>query len=112
MGVFYDTGHTSLVGERLPLGLDIAWEYIELFALKDVVWQTEAGHQANERTMAVVPMGYGLVEWGVFVRELKRRAFDGTLSFHCEYSGYPPESVLDQAAVDVRVFRSLWESDN
>lgn len=110
VGIFTDVGHLSLVGEQLPMALDIAGDYIELFALKDLLWVNEIGKLDSRRGLKVVPFGHGLVEWGLFVAELKARGYDGALSFHCEYSGYPPESVLDQAAIDVRFFRQLWDA--
>jgi sugar phosphate isomerase/epimerase len=109
VGIFADVGHLALVGEQLPMALDIAWDYIQMFALKDLLWQKDAGNLAGTRVLKVVPFGYGLVEWGTLIHALKKRGYDGALSFHCEYSGYPPESVLDQAAIDVRFFRALWE---
>lgn len=109
VGVFLDVGHLSLVGEPLPMALDIAWDYIQLFALKDLRWENELGQLDSTRRLKVVPFGYGFVEWGVLVGQLKARNYDGALSFHCEYGGYPPESVIDQAAIDVRFFRDLWQ---
>jgi sugar phosphate isomerase/epimerase len=108
VGIFTDVGHLALVGEPIPMALDIAWDYIELFALKDLLWQKDIGRLEAERKLRVVPFGHGLVEWGRFIDELQARDYDGALSFHCEYSGYPPEAVLDQAALDVRFFRALW----
>ncbi len=108
-GIFCDVGHLALVGEQIPMAIDISWDYIQLFALKDLLWQKDTGNLASKRQLKVVPFGYGLVEWGTFIEVLKKRRFDGALSFHCEYGGYPPESVLDQAAVDVRFFRALWD---
>ena len=109
VGIFFDVGHLALVGEPLPMALDIAWDYIQLFALKDLIWTTELGRLDAVRTLKVVPFGHGLVEWGTLIAQLKTRGYDGALSFHCEYGTYPPASVLDQAAIDVRFFRRLWE---
>lgn len=109
VGIFCDVGHLCLVGEQLPMAIDIAWDYIQLFALKDLIWVNEPGKLDTRRGLKVMPFGYGFVEWGTFIAELKARGYDGALSFHCEYGGYPPESILDQAAIDVRFFRELWE---
>jgi sugar phosphate isomerase/epimerase len=109
VGIFADVGHLALVGEPLPMALDIAWDYIQLFALKDLLWQKDTGNLAAKRGLKVVPFGYGLVEWASFIEVIKKRGYDGALSFHCEYGGYPPESVIDQAAIDVRFFRALWD---
>jgi sugar phosphate isomerase/epimerase len=109
VGIFADVGHLALVGETLAMALDIAWDYIHLFALKDLLWVSELGKLDAKRATKVVPFGHGFVEWGTFVAELKARGYDGALSFHCEYGGYPPESILDQAAIDVRFFRECWD---
>lgn len=109
VGIFADVGHLSLVGGRLPFELSVGWDYIKLFALKDLVWQKPYGDLKGERRAVVVPMGYGLVEWGVFVRELKARGYEGILDFHSEYGGYPPEAVLAQAESDLKRFRKLWQ---
>ena len=109
VGIFADVGHLSLVGEQLPMALDIAWDYIQLFAVKDLRWEKEIGNLEARRTLKVVPFGHGMVEWARFIEVLQTRSYDGALSFHCEYSGYPPESVIDQAAIDVRFFRALWQ---
>ncbi len=110
VGVFADVGHLALVGEQLPMAMDITWDYIHLFALKDLWWEKPVGQLDAPRRGRVVPFGQGLVEWGSFAAELKARGYDGTLSFHCEYGGYPPEAVLDQCAVDRRLFRQLWDT--
>jgi len=109
IGVFLDVGHLGLVGERIALALEIVWEYLELLAMKDLAWFKAPGDMETPRSAAVVPFGHGNVEWGALVTELKRRRYDGTLVFHCEYGAMPPESVLDQAAIDVRSFRALWD---
>jgi len=108
VGIFTDVGHLSVVGEQVPMAIDIAWDYLQLFALKDLVWEKPIGSLEGTRKLRVVPFGHGMVEWGRFVETLQARGYDGALSFHCEYSGYPPEAVLDQAALDVRFFRDLW----
>jgi len=109
VGIFTDVGHLSLVGEQIPMAIDTAWDYIQMFALKDLLWWNEPGKLDAARKLKVVPFGYGMVEWGRFISTLQARGYDGALSFHCEYGGYPPESVLDQATIDVRFFRALWD---
>ena len=81
----------------------------ELIAMKDLAWHKPPAEMETPRSAAVVPFGHGNVEWGVLVEELKRRHYDGTLVFHCEYGMMTAESVLNQAAIDVRAFRALWD---
>jgi len=109
IGVFLDVGHLGLVGERIPFALEIVGDYLELIAMKDLAWFKAPNDMETPRSAAVVPFGHGNVEWGVLVEELKRRRFDGTLVFHCEYGMMTAESVLNQAAIDVRAFRTLWD---
>jgi hypothetical protein len=35
--------------------------------------------------------------------------YDGLVSFHSEYSGQPPETVIDMARIDVRFVKRLWQ---
>ena len=109
VGVFADCGHLSVVGEPIAMAIDICWDYIAAFALKDLVWEKPVGKIDGTRRLRVVPFGYGNVEWGVLAAELTRRGFDGPVSFHCEYSGYPPECVLGQCYVDKAFFTKLLE---
>ena len=110
VGVFADVGHLSVVGEPIAMALDICWEYVAAFALKDLTWETTLGKLDAPRKLKVVPFGYGNVEWGIVAREMKRRGYDGTLSFHCEYSGYSPKCVLGQCYVDMTCFMEMLDS--
>jgi len=108
VGVFADVGHLSLVGEPLPMALELMWDYIHMFALKDLVWQKEVGSLEAPRRHKVVPFGHGLVEWASFVDVLRGRGYDGVLCLHSEYADYPPESLFDQAAIDRRFLERLF----
>lgn len=107
VGVFADPGHLSLCGEPIPMALDICWKHLECLALKDLVWHTNLPDMRARRSARIVPFGLGYVEWETLVTILKERNFDGVLSFHCEYGGYPPDCVLDQCRVDKLLFEEL-----
>jgi len=100
VGIFADAGHLSMVGEPLPMAIDICWEYLEAFALKDLMWDKEPSKIDGTRRLKVVPFGCGMTEWGELVAAWKARNWDGTVSFHCEYGGYPNDCVLGQCYVD------------
>ncbi|MDH7569565.1 MAG: hypothetical protein QHJ73_08270, partial [Armatimonadota bacterium] len=55
--------------------------------------------------MRVVPLGEGFVDWDTALRLLAEMGFDGPISFHSEYSGYPVETVIDLARIDLRFIR-------
>ena len=108
-GIYADAGHLSMVGEPLSMAIDISGEYLDSFALKDLVWMKPPGQIDGTRKLKVVPFGYGSTEWGDLAAELKRRQWDGVLSFHCEYQSYPPDCVLGQCSVDMQLFAKLME---
>ena len=107
VGAFLDTGHLSLVGEPLPMAIGMCAEYLDCFALKELVWTKPMGTLSESPRCKVVPFGYGNVDWPALVRQLKKREFDGALSFHGEYS-YPPEAVLRQCHVDRMLFDKVF----
>jgi sugar phosphate isomerase/epimerase len=110
VGVFADPGHLSLVGEPLPMALDIVKEYLSIFALKDLVREKRVQGNTTKWSLGVVPLGMGFVDWDTLIALIKQHGFDVPLSFHCEYSGYPPDSVIDQCRIDVRFFRAKWDA--
>ena len=57
----------------------------------------------------VVPLGEGFGDWPTLLRTLKTLPYDGPVSFHSEYSGQPPESVIDLTRIDVRFIKRLWQ---
>lgn len=105
-GVFLDTGHLSLVGEPLPMAIDMCWDYLACFALKELVWSRLPGDLAAEPRVRVVPFGLGQVDWSALAREFKRCGYDEAVSFHGEYS-YPPEAVMSQCHVDKILFEKV-----
>jgi len=107
VGIFFDPGHLSIVGEPLPLAVDIAHEYMSAVALKDLVRQKVVADGRTSWPIAVVPLGMGFGDMPTLFGLLKKIDFQGPISFHCEYSGFPPESVVDQCRIDVRHIRGV-----
>ena len=111
VGIFADAGHLSMVGEPLSMAMDISGEYLEAWALKDLAWHREPGKVDGTRRLKVVPFGYGCTEWGELVAAWKASGWDGTVSYHCEYGGYPPEAVLGQCYVDKLLIEELMSEE-
>jgi len=107
VGVFTDVGHLSLVGEPLPMAFAIVKDYMSALAFKDL--RKEGVKKDGKRVMqtGVVPFGMGFVEWATAVKLIKDMNIDVPISMHCEYSGYPVESVVDQCRIDLRLIKAL-----
>lgn len=105
VGVFADTGHLSIVGEPLPMAFSIVKDYLSLVAFKDMIRERVVRNGKATWQVKVVPMGLGFVDWDAALRTLKEMNFNGPVSFHCEYSGCPVETVIDQARIDIRFIR-------
>ena len=109
IGVFADPGHLSLCGEPIDMALDIVRDYLSVVAFKDLLRQRPGGNPRDGDTkVSVMRMGQGFVNWPIVIKTLKSIDFDGPISFHSEYSGEPPESVVDLCRLDVRFIKSLW----
>ena len=55
----------------------------------------------------VWPLGIGFGDFPLVMKLLKDMAFDGPISFHCEYSRLPAESVVDQCRIDTRFIQAI-----
>jgi len=102
VGVFTDVGHLSIVGEPYEMALDIVKDYICAVAFKDLVKQKfMQGNDAVWR-IDVWPLGMGFGDFPLVMKLLKQMNFDGPISFHCEYSRMPAESIIHQLAIDTK----------
>jgi sugar phosphate isomerase/epimerase len=111
VGVFADVGHLSIVGEPYPMAFDIVKEYLSAVAFKDlvrekVVSRGESGESVSWR-IDVWPLGMGFGDFPLVMRLLRDMGFGGPISFHCEYSKMPPESVVHQCNIDVRYLQAI-----
>jgi sugar phosphate isomerase/epimerase len=102
VGVFADAGHLSICGEPIEMALNIVKGYVSVIALKDLYRQRVVREGRSTWQIGVARMGEGFVDWVAALKAIDAIGFDGPVSFHSEYGGEPPESVLDLARVDVR----------
>jgi len=107
VGVFADPGHLSLVGEPLPMALDIVKGYLSILAFKDVLRERTVTNGKPGWQLKVVRLGSGFVDWTTLLSLLKKMAYTGPISFHSEYSGEPEDTVIDLARMDVRFITGL-----
>jgi sugar phosphate isomerase/epimerase len=109
VGVFTDVGHLSLVGEPLPMALDMVKEYMSAVAVKDLIRERVLIEGKRQWQLRVVPLREGFVDWRALIRLLPEMQFTGPISVHSEYSEYDPETVVDQTRIDIRFLRKLIE---
>lgn len=107
IGVFLDPGHLSLVGEPLPMALNIVGEYLSAVAVKDFVRERVISGGKRTWEKRVVPLGEGFADWHTLIRLLLEMKFSGPVSIHSEYSEYDLETIIDQTRIDIRYFRKV-----
>ena len=107
VGVFTDPGHLSLVGEPLPMALDIVKDYISALAVKDLIKERTLQDGKRGRQLRVVPLGEGYVNWYALAEILLRMKFSGPVSIHSEYAELDVDGVIDQTRLDVRFFKKV-----
>ena len=99
VGVFGDVGHLSVVGEPYPMAFSIVNDYLCALAFKDLVRKRNADGTWG---IDVWPLGMGVGNFPQVMQLVKDMAFEGPISFHCEYSQMPPESIIHQLAIDTK----------
>jgi len=109
VGVFTDVGHLSLVDEPYEMAFDIVGEYISAIAFKDLVKQKFMVDNKPQWRIDVWPLGMGFGDFPLVMRLLKGLNFDGPISFHCEYSRLPAESVVHQCNIDTRYIQGILD---
>ncbi len=108
VGVFTDVGHLSIVGEPYPLAFAMVKDYMAALAFKDLVKVKQPQADGTFTWgIDVWPLGMGLGNFPQVMQLLKDMDFQGPISFHCEYSKLPPESVVLQCAIDTRWMRDI-----
>jgi sugar phosphate isomerase/epimerase len=109
VGVYADPGHLSIVGEPIDMALAIVRDYLSVLSFKDLKRQRVVQDGQVRWNTRVVPLGEGYGDWPTLLRTLRALPYDGPVSFHSEYSGQPPETVIDQARIDVRFINRLLQ---
>lgn len=104
VGVFADVGHLSVVGEPYPMAFDIVRDYLSAVAFKDLM---RVKNPDGSWGIDVWPLGMGLGNFPQVMRLLTDMGFSGPISFHCEYSRLPAESIIHQLAIDTRFISDI-----
>jgi sugar phosphate isomerase/epimerase len=107
VGVFADPGHLSVCGEPIQLALSIVKDYLSVLAFKDLVKVQEERNGKTSWRTRVVPLGTGFGDFPTLLQTLGEMDYDGPVSFHSEYSGEPPERVVELAHDDVNYIDGL-----
>jgi len=111
IGVFVDVGHLSIVGEPYPMAFDIVKDYWSAFAFKDLVRTKYPGPDGPMVWgIDVWPLGMGYGDFPLVMKLLRDLRFAGPISFHCEYSRMPAESVVDQCRIDTRFVQAILDA--
>jgi sugar phosphate isomerase/epimerase len=105
IGVYLDPGHLAINGEPLAMAFDIARDFLSMVAVKDSLWVK--GENGKPRVAKFLPLGEGFVDWREMMRILLARSFDGPLSFHSEYEGWPVDRIIDQTKKDIAFMRAI-----
>ena len=77
--------------------------------MKDPLWIKEPGKPARAH---FGPVGEGLVDWRGWMEALAARGYDGPLSFHSEYEGWPEARIVEQTRKDIAFMRSVESEAN
>jgi sugar phosphate isomerase/epimerase len=105
IGIYLDPGHLNVNGEPLTMAFDMAGEFLCLVAVKDSF--TQKGEGGQVRVAKFVPLGQGTVDWREMMRVLVARSYDGPISFHSEYDGWPQEQIIAQTQKDIIYLREI-----
>jgi len=106
VGIYVDPGHLALDGEKPRMGLDMVREYLCAVAVKDCRYVRKEGEDKPVWEVEWLRLREGLVPWREVTEALKEMAFDGPVSFHCEYH-QPLETIIEWTRDDVRFLRAL-----
>lgn len=110
VGVFTDPGHLSVCGEPIQMALSIVSGYVSVLAFKDLIREQRERNGKVSWGTKVVPLGTGFGDFPALLQTLNDMNFSGPISFHSEYSGEPPERVVQLAANDVKFINGLIEN--
>jgi len=105
IGVYLDPGHLAINGEPLTLAFDMARDYLSMVAVKDSLWIK--GEDGKPRSAKFLPLGDGFVDWREMMRILLARSYEGPLSFHSEYDGWPTDRIVEQTKKDIAFMRAV-----
>jgi len=83
IGYYFDPCHATAEGGEggWKIALRMALPRIKMVAIKDFVWEKQAG----KWKMQMCPLGQGMVRWGEVFAMLAAARFHGPISMHAEY---------------------------
>ena len=110
VGIFTDVGHLTIVGEPYAMAFDIVKDYWSAIAFKDLVRQKYFRDNQPLWAIDVWPLGMGYGDFPTVMKLLKDLKFGGPISFHCEYSRMPAESIIHQCRIDTQYIQSLVDA--
>jgi sugar phosphate isomerase/epimerase len=106
VAVYLDPGHLNVNGEPITMAFDMAGAHLALVAVKDsLILKPERPDRARDSKF--LPLGEGTVDWREMMRVLVARNYQGPLSFHSEYDGWPVDRILDQTRKDMAYLRAI-----
>lgn len=92
------------------MGLDVLKEKIRLVAIKDFRWLKEPSRlDQGFQYPSFVPLRKGTVPWYQVMKVLLQEGYDGTLSFHMEYTGLDKEEELQSVQDDRRYIEEILQ---
>jgi len=108
IGAYIDTGHLYYCGEPFPMAVDVVGRYLRLVSLKDTGFKREnpASAELPEWRRAIVPAGYGVVNWPEVFGALLAAGYDSTISCHCEFGAESPEEFTELQKREVAFLRA------
>ena len=118
IGAYLDPCHLLIEGEEFATGAAIVAEHLAIIGLKDALLVREQrtagaaqGAFLTHGAAAIrwVEAGDGMVDWSAVRATLRRLAFAGPLSIHCEYQD-PPGGHLAAMQREVSFFRTLFST--
>lgn len=105
VAIYIDPAHLALVGEPLPMAIDIAGEYLRMVGVKNAAHERVSVDGKRTWKHVLPPLEEGLVDWPEAVRLLRQVGYDGPLAYHGEVTGYMPHRVGEIAGAEAALLR-------
>ena len=84
IGIQYDIMHATIEGAySWPLGLELVAPWIKTIDIKDFIWEQD---KSGKWEANIVPLDEGMVDYTIFLKEIRRLDIQATYSIHYEYN--------------------------